>query len=510
MTTNTNHMRGSGTARKTGMGVGTVTEAVTGIARKVGRKPNILLIMADQHRYDCIGCNGNSLIKTPNFDRLAAEGVRFSNAFTSIPVCCPARQSALNGRRNESFGALWNYNSPLKTGALAPGEYSWAGDLRKAGYSNGYLGVWDVNPEYSPLQYGYDEYVSLKEYSAFREKAYGKPQFNNGYLGENDSIPVEDSNTHWLAHKAIELIGRYSRAGDSPWHLNLNFSVPHLPCRPAGRFAEMYKPSEMPEWGSFRDEFKDKPYIQLQQIYTWEIEKFTWEDWAPIVARYYGIISQMDDAVGLVLDELERLGIAEETIVVYTSDHGDMCGAHRMIDKHYIMYDDVVRVPYIVRWPGVSDAGRECGSFIYSTLDMAPTMLDLAGIENKDFFHGMSYLPLLNGIKAVSSEHAWRTEVVSSYNGQQFGLYTQRMIRGQKWKYIWNTTDVDELYDLEQDPFELVNRINDTSLADILADLRIRLRDILIKDGDGLMKSPWLLKQLSENRKITGNRFMPN
>ena len=533
-----------------------------GCCREAGQdkgpsRPNILIIMADQHRYDCIGSNGNSVIKTPNLDRLASGGVRFTNAYTSIPVCCPARQSMLTGRRNEDFGALWNYNSALKTGALEPSEYSWARALKEAGYNTGHLGVWDVNPVHMPDEYGFEDYVLMREYNVFRGGKYGKQDFKNGFFGEDDKVPLEDSPTHWLAGRAVSLIRKYACDGGKPWQLSLCFNTPHPPCRPSGRFAGMYSPDDIPVWGNFGDNFKNKPYMQMQQLYNWGIEGYTWEDWAPVAARYYGVVSQMDDAVGMVLDELERLALAENTMVIYMSDHGDTCGAHRMMDKHYIMYDDVVRVPFIIRMPADIHSGRgnddstdintdasaegntegnclkdsgevrssskntnrptggvACEKFIYSTLDLAPTVLDVAGIMPEPSLSGSSLLPLVraagrgdggdwkeNAGCSCASGKGWRKEVVSTYNGQQFGLYTQRMIRTEKWKYIWNTTDVDELYDLENDPNELVNLIFEERCAEMLASLRVRLRDELVKNGDGMIKSPWLYRQLTEGRK---------
>jgi len=252
-------------------------------------------------------------------------------------------------------------------------------------------------------------------------------------------------------------------------------------------------------WPSFEDNFKNKPYIQKQQLYSWSIENFTWDDWAPIVARYYGIISQIDDAIGKIIDKLDSLGTANNTIVIYTSDHGDMCGSHRMIDKHYVLYDDIVKVPLLARWPGVIDKGSLCNNFVCHSLDIPPTILDIAGIEKKEFFQGASLLPLMKEEKVDE----WRKFAVSTYNGQQFGLYTQRMIRTKEWKYIWNTTDVDELYNLEEDPCELNNVIYDSRHSGLIRELRCMLYNELIKDMDGLVAgNQWLKNQLIGGKKI--------
>ncbi|MFS0725402.1 sulfatase-like hydrolase/transferase [Paenibacillus sp. 1P07SE] len=464
---------------------------------------NVLLIMVDQQRYDCLGYSGARPVHTPNIDRLAGEGAWFDNAYTPIPLCCPARQAFLNGRRPEAIGGLWNYGITLPVPALEPTEYAWPRELQARGYRMGYVGKWHVHPEHDPTRYGYDDYVSEQDYAAFRMRQYPDVRYENGWLGEADPIPLEDARTHWLADRAIGLLDNY--AGSSqPWHLRLDLSEPHLPCRPAGKFADMYPAGKIPRWGSFDERFDHKPYIQKQQLYNWGIEQYRWEDWAPIVARYYGAVSQTDDAIGKVLERLEQTGDAENTIVVYTTDHGDLCGGHRMMDKHYVMYEDVVKVPLIIRWPGRIAQGLRVSEFVYNLLDVPPTILECLGAEAPPGSHGRSLLPLLSNGRA-SKTAGWRQEIVSTYNGQQFGLYSQRMIRDERWKYVWNPTDLDELYDLREDPHELTNQISNHELRPIVRHMRERMYAVLHQDGDGLVNSSWMRNQLlQEDRKIDG------
>ncbi len=460
-------------------------------------KPNILLIVSDQHRYDCTGYSQDYPVKTPNLDRLASEGISFTSAYTPIPLCCPARQSFLNGRRPETFGGLWNYDSSLKVEALEPEEYSWPRELQDSGYQSTYIGKWHVHPSHNPTMYGYDRYIGRGEYDRYRRSKYPDVKYKNGCFGEVDPVGLEDARSHWLAGQAIETMEGYAQTG-RPWHIRLDFPGPHLPCTPVKEFADIYRAEEIPMWRSFGEEFKNKPYIQKQQLYNWNIQGLTWEDWSGTVALYYGFISQIDDAIGRVLGKLDDLGMAEDTLLIYTTDHGDMCGGHRMMDKHYVLYDDVVRVPLIVRWPGRIEAGRVCNDFVSHFLDLPPTLLEIIDQEPKEFFHGRSLMPFFRGEKPED----WRQEIVSTYNGQQFGLYTQRMLRTREWKYIWNTTDIDELYDMEKDPDELNNLIQHEEHASLVADLRKRLYGILIKEGDGLAKSRWMKDQLLSGRKI--------
>lgn len=465
------------------------------------RKPNILFIMLDQLRYDCIGTSRMYPVKTPNIDRLASQGLWFNQAFTPIPTCCPARQALINGRRPETFGALWNFKNGLPIPALEPTEYAWPRELGKHAYHRVLLGKWDVHPVRSPLEYGYDMYLGLQSYREMIAQKYPDVKFTAGYKGESNPVPLEDSQTHWLAEQASRLILERTEAGEAPWYIQLNFTEPHLPCRPSEPFASMYEPDTIPPWGGFEETFEGKPYIQKQQLYSWQVQDYTWNDWAPIVSRYYGMISQADDAIGRVLGALEASGAADHTLVILTSDHGDMCGSHRMMDKHYILYDDVVKVPLIIKYPPwVRTPGLQCVQFICNMLDLPPTILELLELPVPAFFAGRSLVPFLNGMDVPD----WRQEVVATYNGQQFGLYTQRMIRSKHWKYIWNTTDTDELYDLTDDPNELTNRIGDPGCQELIREYRRLLYERLIAEGDSLAANEWMRNQLLHNVKIGG------
>ncbi|WP_219837387.1 sulfatase-like hydrolase/transferase [Paenibacillus sp. R14(2021)] len=456
------------------------------------RKPNILLITADQLRYDCIGSSGVYPVQTPHLDRLAAESIVFAEAYSHIPVCSPARQSMLHGRRPESFGALWNYNAFLPVGYLQPEQYTWTAQLAENGYTSAFLGKWGVNPVHDPTSFGYAYYISESDYEAFRKSRYPNVTYMNGYFGERSPVPLEDAQTHWFAERAIETMHALNEGGE-PWHMALHFSDPHLPCRPSGRFADLYAPGDIPEWAGFRESFANKPHIQRQQLLSWGIEHYEWADWAPVAARYYGMISQLDEAVGSVLDALRQLKSAAHTVVIFTADHGDMCGSHRMMDKHYVLYDDVVHVPFMIRQPGGRGTGAASSRFVYNLLDLGPTLLELAGLpSDASRFHGSSLVPLLENAEPLE----WRDSVVATYNGQQFGLFTQRMLRTDAWKYVWNLTDLDELYDLRQDPAELVNLIGNGAHTELLADLRKRLYDQLRADGDPAVDNEWTRRQL--------------
>lgn len=462
--------------------------------------PNILLIVADQLRYDGLGCSGNRAAQTPHLDRLAEDGVFFTQAYSHIPICSPARQSFLNGRRPEAFGGHWNYDFGPRVGTLSVDDYAWPRELKKLGYRSVYLGKWGVHPQADPTLFGYDEYVVNSAHERFVAQKYPGLRYAGGYFGERDPLPLEDTATHFIARQAIDRIQALSVQG-VPWHVRLDFSAPHLPCRPADRFADLYRAQDMPPWGSFAETFANKPYIQRQQLYSWGIEDFTWEDFAPVVARYFGMISQLDDAVGQVLQAVSQCGLENDTIVIFTADHGDLCGAHRMMDKHNVLYDDVVRVPLIIRWPGKLAGAVRMQEFIYNLLDVPPTLLSWLGVASDAQWHGRSFAPLL--AQTGETPEAWRSAVVATYHGQQFGLNTQRMIRTKQWKYIWNATDVDELYDLRADPHELENRIDDQALAEVIQGLRRQLYTELQSQGDCQVDNEWVRRQLLDGRKLS-------
>ena len=466
-----------------------------------GGQPNVLLIVSDQHRLDCVGASDDYPVSTPHLDGLARDGAWFSSAYTPIPLCTPARQALLTGVRAETTGGLWNYDLGSRISPLDPAEYAWPRELQRAGYTSRYIGKWHVNPDHDPTAFGYDSWVPLEAYDEWRQAHHPGNPLPSDWFGAVDTVPTADSRTHWMADRAAEFITE-AAAGDAPWHLRLDYLEPHLPCQPTAEYAERYPTSSIPQWRDFVDDLAGKPYIQHQQLLNWDVEGWSWDDWAPIVARYYAIIAQLDDAIGRVLRALDETGQARDTLVVYTTDHGDMCGSHGMMDKHYVMYDDVVRVPLILRWPDKIPAGTASDAFAYNMLDLPPTIAAAAGVAGPPLPHGAPLFdPSGDELVPSAATHA-REHVVSTYNGQQFGLFTQRMLRTRAWKYVWNPTDVDELYDLVRDPEELHNAVSDPAAAEVLHELRTRLYAHLRADGDSIVGNDWMARQLTTGRKI--------
>lgn len=452
---------------------------------------NILIINADQLRADCVGYAGKRPVKTPNIDALASESVVYENAFTPLPVCAPARQSLLSGRRPDSIGAAWNFDF-MPTPELDP-AICWPGRLSENGWNTGYIGHFHVSKTRTPADFGYTDSVLDGVYADEVGYKYKDAVYTGGWLGCTSPVPIEESRTHWQAGKACAMLEKFA-SQSKPWHLWVDFAEPHLPCRPSEPFASMYRAEDMEPWDGFGDTFENKPYIHAQQPVSWQTENYEWKDFAPMVARYLDCVSQLDDSIGRIIGCLKKSGQYDDTLIFFTSDHGDMCGSHNMLDKHYVLYDDVVKIPLLMKKPGV----RPCkiGAFVMNCLDIPATIRREAGLEEEEAHHGRP-LP--------ETEEEGKTcpdAVMTSSNGQQMGLFNSRAIRTEKYKYVWNMTDIDELYDLEADPGEKKNLIGDPDMEEVLRDLRLRLYGMLAETKDRFVRSEWMKRQLLEGRKI--------
>jgi arylsulfatase A-like enzyme len=452
-------------------------------------RPNILLVHSDQHRHDCMGAAGHPLIETPALDRLANEGARFTHAYTPIPVCTPARTSLLTGTWPTRHGFIANADTEIHPPAslTLPTIYQ---SLHQSGYSVGHVGKWHVHRTMPPTVFGADDYIPESGYAAWRASQGIPPKPHlNGFFGETDPyITAEQTALAWGADQTIALLHK-AASGDRPFFLRWDPSEPHLPNVLPEPYASMYPPSAIAPWPSYPDPLTNKPYIQHKQRHTWKIDQWTWDDWSPIVSRYLGEITLLDHQLGRILSELDRLGLAHNTLVIYTTDHGDLCGGHGLIDKHFVMYDDLVRVPLLLRWPNALPAGVECDAFISSALDVATTICAASGEEAPNSFVGSNLFDEL--------DHPTRTDIFSVYYGNQLGLYSQRMVADRDWKYVWNATAEDELYDLKQDRGEIVNQAANPRYQGELLEMRAKLLAWMERTKDRALNL-WTRRQLTQ------------
>ena len=453
-------------------------------------KPNILYIMSDQHRLDCMAHTGHPLLKTPNFDRLANEGAHFSNAYTPLPMCVPVRCSLLTGQWPSQHGVVHNFDGECFK-PLDPQGPSVPRAITGAGYHSYHCGRWHVSKDHTPHDFGFQEYTPDWRYAKWRQhQGIKKGPFPNGGFGDPDiHATPEQSSLAWHADRVMDFIDK-NQDEDDAFFIRWHMVEPHLPSRPPEPYASMYKPEDIEPWSGWPDDLQGKPYMQKQMRVGRGTDTVTWDTWARTVGLYLGDIAHLDFQIGRVLDKLDELGIADNTLVMYTSDHGDMCGSHGMIDKHCVMYDDVVRVPLMMRWPGQIPAGKTCDAFVSNAVDAPATWCAAAGIEAPDYCSGINLIDAINN-------GSGRQDIFSTYHGNQFGNYSQRMVRDNRWKYVWNVGDLDELYDIETDPGELNNLIKEASAADELQRLRNRLSDWL-EDTEDVLNNPGNKQMLRE------------
>lgn len=463
-------------------------------------QPNILLIHSDQHRYDGVAVNGNETIRTPNLGRLAAEGATYPHAFSTSPICTPARASLLTGAWPTTHRSLCIPTSDFYQPARR--ELPVLTDLLAgAGYYVGWVGKYHGELEGSPTDHGVHEYVSNHGYRRWAE-SHGLADHRRRAKGLFGAVledrPAERSPVAWQADRVMDLM---EHAGREPFFIRWDPPEPHLPCHPAKRFHELYEDVEIPPWPSFPDALEGKPEPQRRQHDIWGTGGWTWDDWEPIVRLYYAVISEIDHHVGRLLARLDELGIAENTLVVYSCDHGDFAGGHGLFDKHFNMYDDVVRVPLVARWPGRIESASRPEGFVSQEIDLARTFLEAAGVEPPDSFVGQDLV----------SPPAPREDILSQYFGTESGMYSSRMVRDTRWKYVWNALHRDELYDLDVDPGELTNLYGDPRHADELGRLRARLVEWMEEVGDPLCNS-WTKVELlgAPNAWERATRGLPN
>ncbi len=260
-----------------------------------------------------------------------------------------------------------------------------------------------------------------------------------------------------------------------------SFFGPHFPYSVPVPYDTLYDPDAVERWVNFDETFARKPLIQQKEMLRWNASHLTWRDWQRVIAHYWGYCTYIDDQIRRILERLETLGLADNTVVVYAADHGDMLGSHRLFNKGMYMYDETYRIPLIVRWPGHIPAGTECDAFV-SLVDLMPTMLDMAGVEIPVGLDGRSLLSWLHGEKVAN----WPDDIFAEFHGYESALFSQRMVRTRSWKYVYNPGAEDELYDVESDPGELRNLAPDLGYRHVLRRMKARLRTWMERTGDDI------------------------
>lgn len=448
---------------------------------------NFLLIGVDQMRADTPGFAGNPVCRTPNLDALAAESVVFDGAYAPSSQCSPSRASMLTGRHAFDHGMGNNCDMYHSLAAeLRHPEQMLTSKLAAAGHRLGWIGKWHVGTKLGPGDYGFEGmslpgYGDPKTEDGFRrylkdhDLAYGPVR--ETIYGNHDATllggiwngTVESTPTRYLTERVCDLLDDFARA-DEPFFLSCQYWAPHPPYLPSPEFAGIHERSAIPPWSNAFDDLAGKPsgLARFRRDFYRTLPD-TWSAWQELVGLAYDYTAMVDAEVGRLVGHLDRLGLAGNTVVAFTSDHGDMLGSHGLFDKGF-MYEEAHRVPLIVRYLGHLTPRRR--NELVSNMDLLPTILDLAGISVGGL-HARSLVPLLNDESKADA----REDILLESHGMRH-LYSQRaIVTADGWKYIFNPSHEDEAYDLTCDPGELVNLFGDADHAARIADLRARLLD---------------------------------
>jgi len=420
------------------------------------KQPHILIIHTDEHRIECLGAYGNADVKTPHIDRLAADGVRYDNSFCPFPVCTPSRYSLLCGQYvHEHRG--WNNHS-----TLAPAIATFPKMLRTAGYRTKAVGKMHFTPTY--LDVGFSEMALAEQNGPGRwDDDYHRYLRAHDLVDRNDledqlvreyrthapqeywdtcgalvsNLPEKHHSTTWVADRAVEALQDWT--ADNPHLLMVGFIKPHHPFDPPAPWDRLYDPDKLTLLPGWTPDCLDRD-LKYSRGY-FPHDKLSEPTLRRVLAFYYATITQIDHHVGRMIEILKRKGLYDNTLIVFTSDHGDYMGFHHMLLKGNYMYDPVVKVPLIVKWPGNRAAGTVSRRLV-NNIDLAPTLCRETGCTAADSMHGHA-LQSGDGHELIFAEARGGREV---------------MARSQTRKLILSTGNGVNLYfDLEKDPYELTN-----------------------------------------------------
>ena len=481
---------------------------------------NVLLVMTDQQRADHVGFGGHPLVRTPHLDALAARGQRFERCHVANPICMPNRATILTGRMPSVHGTRmngipldWDANTFVRALRGAGYDTSLVGkahfqNMGQPGLDDQRLGgPWDpVEPpravdwdlweemgrhrstwvDLPPDYYGFDRvelvtghtdaasghYVHwLRSHGVDPDEVRGPESATQRYEGWNQvyqsCLPPELYHTNYVAERACAHLERVA-ASERPFFLQVSFPDPHHPFGPPGEYFHRHDPASVTLPATWEDELRGAPdHIRFiasvvgQQSFPVQPFRPTEEQFRHAVAAELGMIELIDDAVGRILDELERHGLADDTLVIFTSDHGDMMGDHGIILKGSMHYSGCTRVPLVFAGPGLGPASTNS---LASSVDLAPTILDCCGVEPYRGMQGASLLPVLDGsaTKVRDSLLVEEDQPFDLYNTGH-GIRMRSLITPDARLTLYEGTAVAELYDLDADPLETRNLASDPS-----------------------------------------------
>ena len=442
------------------------------------RRPNIVFIMADDHAAHAMSCYGSKINKTPNLDRLAKEGMLFENCFCTNSICAPSRAVILTGKYSHINGVLDNYTK------FDGSQQTFPKLLQKAGYETAIIGKWHLMSQPT----GFDYWNILPGNGEYHNPAFtemGKRKRHKGYVTDI----ITDFCINWLKN----------RKDNKPFCLMCQHKAPHRKWYPDKKHAKMYEDIEIPEPETFNDDYSTRSDAASEQAMSIErnltpkdlkmdppkglagqaLKKWKYQRY---IKDYLRVVASLDDNVGRLLDYLDATGLAENTIVFYTSDQGFYLGDHGWFDKRF-MYEESLRMPLLVRYPKEIKPGSVNKDTVLN-LDFAPTFLDFAGIAKPADMQGRSLRAILKGNTAIN----WRTSMYYHYYEYPSGHMVKRHygVRNLRYKLMHFYYDIDawELYDLQKDPNELNNVYDNPAYADVVKQLKAELKRLRKQYGD--------------------------
>lgn len=436
---------------------------------------NVVFVMTDTQNKSMVGAYGNPAVGTPNLDRLAAEGIRFERAYTACPLCTPARAGIFAGLYPQVAGPWCNNLAPHADVAL------WGTIFRHYGYRAAYTGKWHLDgagyfgdgvpgggfePDWWYDGKRYAEDLGPERFEAYRKKTRTAADLRAWGFTEANCWG------HRVADRAIDFL---ERVGEERFLLAVSFDEPHGPYVAPPAYWDQAPMDAYAKPATFGLLDEDKPSRQREAAA--RNGDPDWDDFKEARRKFIGCNCYVDYEIGRVLEAVQRLH-GEDTMVIFTSDHGDMWGAHNLRSKGPQMYEETTNIPFLVKLPEGMEAPRGVASdALVSHLDILPTLLDYCGIETPPHLHGRGMRPVLENPSA-----SYRDMAMVSYqrfainHDMEAGFYPIRCMTDGRWKLTVNLLDTDELYDLETDPAERVNRIDDPTAA---AE-RDRLHDAMI------------------------------
>ena len=458
--------------RRTFMNSLAASSAAAPAGAAAARRRNIVFILTDDHRYDALGfMRPQTFLRTPNLDAFAREGAHLKNAFVTTALCSPSRATILTGAYAHKHGIVDN-NTPIPAGTRFFPKL-----LQQAGYRTAFIGKWHMGYDGDDPQPGFDHWVSFRGQGSYQPSkdglnVNGRHVPQRGYITDELTGYAEE----WLAALPPE----------TPFFLYLSHKAVHSGFMSAERHLNLYAketfkpPKTMAATGEFAQHRPLWVQNQRNSVLGAEYSYQTGVDIGEHYKRYAETLLGVDESVGRVLEALKRRGQLDSTLVVYMGDNGFAFGEHGLIDKR-TAYEESMRVPMLARCPELFKGGRTVTPMV-ANLDIMPTLLDAAGVEAPADLEGRSFLPLLQGVKT-----AWREELLYEYYWERNYPQTPTIhaLRTDRYKYIHchGIWDIDELYDLAEDPLEAHNLIFSKQHESVVRELNRKLFELLERTG---------------------------